>query len=66
MFRCENFFEKDWTGTLSGLGEPILVIGNPPWVTNSAMGLLGGSNLPSKSNFQRLRGLDAITGKSNF
>lgn len=64
--RCENFFEKDWSGMLGGLGEPILVIGNPPWVTNSAMGLLGGSNLPTKSNFQRLRGLDAITGKSNF
>ena len=63
---CEDFFEKDWPGTLDGLLEPILVIGNPPWVTNSAVGALGGSNLPVKSNFQRLNGLDAITGKSNF
>ena len=63
---CEDFFEKDWPGTLDGLLEPILVIGNPPWVTNSAVGALGGSNLPAKSNFQRLNGLDAITGKSNF
>ena len=64
--RCENFFEKDWSRTLGNLEEPILVIGNPPWVTNSAMGLLGGTNLPTKSNFQQHRGLDAITGKSNF
>ena len=64
--RCENFFEKDWPGTLSELPEPILVIGNPPWVTNSAMGSLGGANLPVKSNYRRLGGLDAITGKSNF
>ena len=63
---CEDFFEKDWPGTLDGLLEPILVIGNPPWVTNSAVGTLGGTNLPAKSNFQRLNGLDAITGKSNF
>ena len=44
----------------------MLVLGNPPWITNSALGLLGGRNLPPKTNFQKLRGLDARTGKSNF
>ncbi len=63
---CENFFDKDWPGTLDGLQEPILVVGNPPWVTNSTLGVVGNSNLPAKSNFQRLNGLEAITGKSNF
>ncbi len=63
---CEDFFEKDWPATLDGLREPILVIGNPPWVTNAAVGILSGTNLPTKSNFQRLHGFDAITGKSNF
>ncbi len=63
---CEDFFQKDWPGLLNGLREPILVIGNPPWVTNSAVSALGGANLPTKSNFHRLSGLDAITGKSNF
>ena len=63
---CEDFFEKDWPGMLATLQEPILVIGNPPWVTNSAVGTLNGTNLPTKSNFQRLSGLEAITGKSNF
>ena len=64
--RCRDFFRTDWPGTLTDLRDPVLVIGNPPWVTNSEMGRLGGSNLPDKSNFQRLRGLDAMTGKSNF
>ena len=63
---CENFFQRDWPGTLDGLQEPVLVIGNPPWVTNSAVGSLGGTNLPPKSNYQRLSGFDAATGKSNF
>ncbi len=66
MVHCEDFFKKDWPETLGGLPEPILVIGNPPWVTNSAVGALSGTNLPTKSNFQRLNGFDAITGKSNF
>ena len=64
--RCVDFFDQDWPSTLAGLPEPVLVVGNPPWVTNSTVGALGGSNLPEKSNFRRLNGLDAVTGKSNF
>lgn len=44
----------------------ILVIGNPPWVTNSTLSTLGSDNLPIKANFKGLKGLDAITGASNF
>lgn len=44
----------------------ILVIGNPPWVTNSTLSALGSENLPSKANFKGLKGIDAITGASNF
>lgn len=44
----------------------ILIIGNPPWVTNSMLGALESDNLPQKSNFKKKRGLDAITGKGNF
>jgi hypothetical protein len=44
----------------------VLVVGNPPWVTNSELGQLGSTNLPTKSNFQGLRGFEARTGKSNF
>lgn len=62
----ENFFEADLTNHLSKLADPILVVGNPPWVTNSELGSLGSSNLPVKSNFHQLNGFDAKTGKSNF
>ena len=64
--RCVDFFEQDWPSTLGSLPEPVLVLGNPPWVTNSTVGALGGSNLPAKSNLRHFSGLDALTGKSNF
>ncbi len=64
--RRENFFSADWGRVIDSLPEPLLVIGNPPWVTNSALGCLGASNAPEKANFQNYRGIDAITGKSNF
>jgi len=63
---CDSFFETDWPKLLGRLPEPILVIGNPPWVTNAQLSALGSSNLPKKSNFQRLTGFQAITGKANF
>ena len=46
--------------------ESILFVGNPPWVTNSELSAMGSENLPSKSNFDKIRGIEAITGKSNF
>ena len=61
-----DFFSFDWRALLGDLPQPILIIGNPPWVTSSELGLLASENLPSKSNFQERRGYDAITGKSNF
>ncbi len=44
----------------------ILILGNPPWVTNSKLSSLGSDNLPIKSNFKNHNGIDAITGKGNF
>ena len=62
-----DFFTEDWTENLTRFGKPkVLVIGNPPWVTNSGLGQLGSENLPKKTNFLGLRGMDARTGKSNF
>lgn len=46
--------------------EKLLIIGNPPWVTNSKLGALNSTNLPPKTNFKNQNGLDAITGKGNF
>lgn len=42
------------------------IIGNPPWVTNSRQGKGNSSNIPLKTNSLNLKGIDAITGKSNF
>jgi hypothetical protein len=64
--RVGNFFAQDWTSTIASLREPVLVVGNPPWVTASGLGALCSTKLPPKSNFQHRRGLDALTGKSNF
>lgn len=61
-----NFFDVNWMEIVRQLPEPILIIGNPPWVTNAGLTALGSTNLPHKSNFQNLRGIEALTGKSNF
>jgi hypothetical protein len=61
-----NFFGVNWGQVLRSMIPPVLIIGNPPWVTNAALSTLGSTNLPEKSNFQGHSGLDAITGKSNF
>ncbi|MHA2202960.1 MAG: methyltransferase domain-containing protein, partial [Candidatus Hodarchaeales archaeon] len=61
-----NFFELDWPKKIEELTEPVLIVGNPPWVTSSEIGVLGGANIPVKSNIHGFQGLDAKTGKSNF
>ena len=42
------------------------IIGNPPWVTSSELGILNSKNFPEKSNFQNRKGIEAITGSGNF
>lgn len=66
IVRPEDFFQTDWKRFFDALSGEILVVGNPPWVTNSAIGSLGGRNLPKKENFQGLRGFESKTGKANF
>ncbi len=61
-----NFFNTDWKKILSELYGYILIIGNPPWVTSSELGILNSKNLPEKSNFQNRKGIEALTGMSNF
>lgn len=64
--QTQDFFQFNWNKYIANLPEPILVIGNPPWVTNSKIGSIEGANLPPKSNLHKLNGFDALTGKSNF
>ena len=60
---CRNIFDFDFTTITE---DAPLILGNPPWVTNSRIGSIDGDNLPTKSNFKHHRGLDAMTGKGNF
>lgn len=48
------------------INNNLLIIGNPPWVTNSQLCSLNSNNLPEKANFKNQNGLDAMTGKGNF
>lgn len=65
--RCQDFFTHDWAAFFQEIRrEEILIIGNPPWVTNAGLSTLNSINLPVKSNFQGHRGFDAKTGKANF
>lgn len=62
-----NVFDFDFKNIAEQYpSDKILVIGNPPWVTNSKLGSLNSSNLPEKTNFKKHSGLDAMTGKGNF
>lgn len=65
--RQQDIFEINLSTSLQwSLMSPLLVVGNPPWITNAKLGRLNGKNLPRKSNFQKMSGIDAMTGKSNF
>jgi len=61
-----DFFKHDWETALAGFEGKLLVLGNFPWVTNATVSALNGANTPEKQNFQGFRGIEALTGKSNF
>ncbi len=65
-FECRNFFQIDWVEFFATVTGTVLVIGNPPWVTNSVLGAMGSDNLPEKTNFQGRNGFASKTGKANF
>lgn len=59
-------FTEAWAELLAKAASPVLVLGNPPWVTNAALTVLGVDNRPARDNAERLPGMAAMTGKSNF
>ena len=63
-----SIFDFDLARDIAWTSEPgpMLVVGNPPWVTNSQLSVLGSSNRPARANTDNARGIDAITGSSNF
>jgi len=63
----QDVFEVDFRKlNRMATNHEVLILGNPPWVTNAQLGAMNVHNLPAKSNFKNLNGLDAITGKGNF
>lgn len=67
IFFHYNIFDFNFTEIIEKhKNNEFLIIGNPPWVTNSGLSLFDSVNLPPKSNFKNHNGLDAITGKGNF
>ncbi len=64
---CNDVFTFNFQGSVNDIeNHSFLILGNPPWVTNSELSALNSANLPTKSNFKSFNGLDAITGKGNF
>lgn len=61
-----HVFSERFTHFLDNNDGKILILGNPPWVTSSELSSLNSKNLPSKFNIKKHKGIDAITGKSNF
>jgi len=62
-----NIFDFDFREIKKQIGErELLILGNPPWVTNATLSTLNSTNLPQKNNFKNTKGIDAITGKGNF
>ena len=58
IFKFEfNLFDKT---------QKYLIIGNPPWITNTELSKINSNNLPDKSNFKKESGIEALTGSSNF
>ena len=61
-----NCFSINWKKLIASLPQPLLILGNPPWVTSSRLGLLQSENSPARQSSSVKNGLDAVTGKSNF
>ena len=66
VLHADIFTSSEAIKEFIGDEENLLFIGNPPWVTNSELSAHQSNNLPEKSNCDNFRGIEAITGKSNF
>jgi len=70
--QCISIINNDIFLSLKNINDEInhddicLFIGNPPWITNSELGSMNSRNVPVKTNLKNLRGIEAVTGKSNF
>ena len=64
LFPLDLARDLPWRG-----GGRLLVVGNPPWVTVAGLGASsepGRNPGPTRINARKVRGLDSMTGGSNF
>ncbi len=61
-----HHFSPEFLHFLNHATRKLLVIGNPPWITNTELSMLESQNVPLKSNIKHDKGIEAITGKGNF
>jgi len=61
-----DFFAVDLKSLPWQTSGPVLIVGNPPWVTTATLGRLASANRPARVPIEGLTGLDARTGRSNF
>ena len=49
-----SIFGFNYTSIMESITDKeLLIIGNPPWVTNSSLGAINSQNLPPKTNFKQ-------------
>ncbi len=69
-FHRDNIFTHNFSNIflkfLHKNKKKFLILGNPPWITNTELSNLDSNNLPDKSNIKKVKGIEAITGSSNF
>lgn len=69
-FHRDNVFTHKYSNNflnfLTKKTKNFLILGNPPWITNSELSVLNSNNLPEKKNIKKIKGIDAITGSGNF
>ncbi|MHC1591178.1 MAG: hypothetical protein ACXQS8_03765 [Candidatus Helarchaeales archaeon] len=59
-------FSKNFMNEVEKNPGRLLILGNPPWITNTELSVLNSNNMPEKSNIKGHKGIEAITGRGNF
>lgn len=62
----EDIFEYDLNEIINDDYREYLIVGNPPWITNTQLSKYNSDNVPQKNNIKNLNFFDATTGMSNF
>lgn len=65
-WRIEDCFAAPWRERLAALPRPVVLLGNPPWVTTARLATVGAANGPPRANVDRVRGIEALTGRGHF